>query len=680
MVNKRLDSRQSICRDLLDQIGTSVDTQIDDSMVAINNELTMPLRLTASAIADRVVNVGNIIVTDPITYRNRTHPHIGGVVPIFTSGIITLPATTGGNITFSTIGSTPVILNCVTSAYVKVLIYLDSAGNLGAVVGDQTVNEADALVPNFVRKAHNIGYILIHNTGGTIDNITNSKIYQFVSGNTNSDIDLEGEFTIANNQVSPANIADFVLDTTKTENVIVDYSVVRKNIDDFITGFNSIVHTIAIDGSGNIVVGGHFTTYNGSPCPARLCRLLPDGTLDTTFNTGGAGFNSTVRAIAIDGSGNILVGGDFTTYNGVACPNFLCRLNSNGSLDGAFNIGGVGFNSTVRAIAIDGSGNILVGGDFTTYNGVFCPNRFCRILSTGALDIEFNYAGLGFNAPVYSIVIDGSGRFVVGGAFSTFNGGSCPRGICRLVSAGAALDSSFNSGGSGIDAEVRSIVLDGSGNIIIGGSFGTYNGNGACPNYFCKINASNGSLDTSFNYNNDGFNDWVYTIAIDANSDFIIGGKFTSYNSDSNCPDRLCKINSDGTLNTSFNYGTGTRGFSIGDVRAIVIDSNGDLIVGGGFYSLYSGQSHTPTCFCKILEAGDTFELWYLTTYYYKEIGEFYVQYDDDTAIWTIDGETFTGSDAGVDFSMSGNQLQYTSSNITGDILTSTMKYSVKYL
>ena len=78
-----------------------------------------------------------------------------------------------------------------------------------------------------------------------------------------------------------------------------------------------------------------------------------------TFDIG-TGFDNTVRVIDIQPDGKILVGGDFTKYNGTS-RNRIVRLNSNGSIDTSFNIG-TGFNDDVWTIDIQPDGKILVGG------------------------------------------------------------------------------------------------------------------------------------------------------------------------------------------------------------------------------------------------------------------------------------------------------------------------------
>ena len=100
-----------------------------------------------------------------------------------------------------------------------------------------------------------------------------------------------------------------------------------------------------------------------------------------SFNIG-TGFNNTVRVINIQPDGKILVGGGFSTYNGTT-RNRIIRLNSNGSIDTSFNIG-TGFNGNVFTIDIQPDGKILVGGDFTTYNGT-TSNRIIRLNPNGSI-------------------------------------------------------------------------------------------------------------------------------------------------------------------------------------------------------------------------------------------------------------------------------------------------------
>ena len=71
--------------------------------------------------------------------------------------------------------------------------------------------------------------------------------------------------------------------------------------------------------------------------------------------------------IAVQRDGKVLVAGDFTTINGVA-QNRIARLNLDGSVDSTFAVG-TGFNGAARWVLVEPSGKVIVGGEFLGYNG-----------------------------------------------------------------------------------------------------------------------------------------------------------------------------------------------------------------------------------------------------------------------------------------------------------------------
>src|SRR5947207_12290137 len=94
--------------------------------------------------------------------------------------------------------------------------------------------------------------------------------------------------------------------------------------------------------------------------------MKTNGTVDATFAPG-TGANGAVNAVALQSDGKVLIGGDFTSVNGVALFH-IARLNTNGTVDGTFNPG-AGANGSVNAIAVTSTGSILIGGVFTSVNG-----------------------------------------------------------------------------------------------------------------------------------------------------------------------------------------------------------------------------------------------------------------------------------------------------------------------
>src|SRR3989338_7889030 len=99
------------------------------------------------------------------------------------------------------------------------------------------------------------------------------------------------------------------------------------------------------------------------------------GDLDTAFNTG-SGANASVQSLALQTDGKILVGGGFTTFNGLPRRK-IARLNADGSLDMSFDPG-LGANVTIYSMALQGDGKILIGGWFTAFGGI-PPNQIADL-------------------------------------------------------------------------------------------------------------------------------------------------------------------------------------------------------------------------------------------------------------------------------------------------------------
>src|SRR5207247_1600443 len=101
--------------------------------------------------------------------------------------------------------------------------------------------------------------------------------------------------------------------------------------------------------------------------------------------------------VAVHQNGKIALGGDFSMFDGVA-RNYFARLRSNGTLDVLFNIGS-GANAPIQTAAIQANSAVIIGGDFTTINGI-SRGRIARIHG----DEKSNIPSVEFGAPVFTVV------------------------------------------------------------------------------------------------------------------------------------------------------------------------------------------------------------------------------------------------------------------------------------
>lgn len=347
------------------------------------------------------------------------------------------------------------------------------------------------------------------------------------------------------------------------------------------TGFNLTVNALVTPpgGAGDVYVGGHFTTYNGSPSN-RLTHLNADGSKRNGFAQGG-GFDHFVRSIApaIDDSNDIYIAGDFTTYKGAESPRII-RLNNDGTRDKAFSAGtGFDFRVHVVAPALDGSGDVYAGGRFLNYNGT-SSNRIIRLNSDGSVDAGFE-TGSGFNSDVYAIAPAADGTVYVGGAFANYDGTTI-NSLVRLNSDGT-IDNTFATG-TGFNGDVFSIATDSAGDVYAAGSFTEYNG--TTHSRIIRLN-SDGSPDTGFNTGS-GFNSsaLAMTLSTDGSGDIYIGGYFTNFNSLSR--HRIIRLNSDGSVDDGFFTGIGSN--RAVHALAIAQDGSGDIYLGGNMIS-YNGTT-----------------------------------------------------------------------------------------
>lgn len=340
------------------------------------------------------------------------------------------------------------------------------------------------------------------------------------------------------------------------------------------TGFNQKVNVINTQLENKILVGGEFNAYNGVS-QRLLSKLNNDGSLDENFNINGIGPDSAINDLKIHTNNKILIAGQFNNFNGTTSRKII-RIHEDGSIDTEFNIGN-GFEGVmITNLAIQSDSKIIVSGLFNSFNGYNSKN-IARLNADGSFDNSFT-VGSGANNTINKSIIQSDGKIIAIGSFTNFNGINANR-IIRLHTDGS-IDNTFNAG-IGANSSILDIELQNDNKIIIVGFFTSYNGIGV--NKIARLN-SDGSLDTTFN-SGSGANQTISTVEILSDGKIMIGGFFNLYN---NILARgIAKLNIDGSLDTTFNSGTGFRpSVNIASpVNTIAIDQNGKILIGGGFKS-----------------------------------------------------------------------------------------------
>ncbi len=181
---------------------------------------------------------------------------------------------------------------------------------------------------------------------------------------------------------------------------------------------------------GSVVISSVFELTTGSRTmpQAYLMRALPDGSFDPTYTPQ---LNQSANLLAIQPDGKLLLGGRFTTVNGLSRPS-LARLNLDGTLDRSFDPG-TGPDNTPHRIRVALDGRIYVAGEFKQFNGR--PSLgLVRLLPDGSPDPTFS--GLQSIGYVDDLTLLPDGDILVAGSFVNVNGRN-DRNLARLHADGS---------------------------------------------------------------------------------------------------------------------------------------------------------------------------------------------------------------------------------------------------
>ena len=385
----------------------------------------------------------------------------------------------------------------------------------------------------------------------------------------------------------------------------------------------TIVTSVAIQSDGKIVVGG------SNPGGAALARLNPNGTLDSSFGTGGIVNNTfeadgPVMAVAIQPDGRIVA------YASGFLGASVGRFNTDGSVDTSFGTGGFAVSKSLNSgpgilsvMALQADGKIVVTG----------AGLIGRYTNTGQLDTTFGNAGSGIAAltstVATAIAVQSDGKILVttGVAPPTelFGSPYLPTqqaGAIARYNTNGSLDTNFGiSGQSACVASAAAIAIQSNGKIVVAGTIPSalltvlgIDGITFAANQtgfgVVRYN-TNGSVDTSFNPGIGigsgggaiaGFGSSfpagaAFAVAIQSNGEIVVAGQAGGGNQQFNSSSfALARFTTTGQLDTNF----GTNGKVITTlsqdplsfISALVLQSDGKIVAAGNTGDPVQGGSY----------------------------------------------------------------------------------------
>lgn len=317
---------------------------------------------------------------------------------------------------------------------------------------------------------------------------------------------------------------------------------------------------------GKLLVGGNFTTANGVAMPC-LARLLPTGQLDPSFTLAPGGFNGAVTSIQVQPDGRIMVGGDFTSYGGVACAH-LARLLSTGTLDTSFQAA-ISPTSSFAGFAVQPDGKVVVNAiSLSTREGLF------RLLADGGRDNTFatsTYSYLALNPQSdHHVVVQPSGSILLAGSFRQANGQDCP-GLVRVLPTGA-LDPAapYHTAWQGV---VTALCARTDGSTLVCGAFTVLNHQAAGMG---QVAVTGQVASYPLPVENTGV---IATVLPLDQGRLLVGGRFSSINGVA--AQNLAFLRANGTVDLA---ATQALPQLDGAVRALALGAQGTMYVGGEFY------------------------------------------------------------------------------------------------
>jgi uncharacterized delta-60 repeat protein len=365
---------------------------------------------------------------------------------------------------------------------------------------------------------------------------------------------------------------------------------------------------LAVQADGRVWASGVIEPYcnNYSTVSRALLRLNPDGSLDLSSQPAAIADDS-IGALAVEANGNVLIGGSFRAVNGVSRDG-LARLFADHDTHGGvayaatdYHLGEDGQNATITVQRLGNSQGAFTvdyttandtaeaGADFAAQSGTlqFAPLEFSKTITIPIYD----HLSVSPDKQ-FQVVLSHPSDGVV------LNAGPSTEAVTiHDAERPGSVDFRFHPQIPFLGGAARTAVQR-DGKVLVSGLF-THPISGFRTSVL-RLN-TDGTIDNAFElhvtpYTYLGAQDSpVLAIAQQTDDKIVIGGAFRNpfqgFDSeiashliqssvDVESPNGIARVNTDGTLDESFNPGTGVSG---GAVRALAIQPNGKILIGGDF-------------------------------------------------------------------------------------------------
>jgi uncharacterized delta-60 repeat protein len=343
---------------------------------------------------------------------------------------------------------------------------------------------------------------------------------------------------------------------------------------------------VVTDANGNVIVAG-YTTEQNAGYDILVIKYSAAGLALWTNRYSGYGYSQdTPYSLAVDGTGNVLVAG--------RCENSLSQLGyltikysaSGLPLWTNYYNGSASFDDYLYAMAVDGSGNVVVTGSACDASGI-SGYATIKYSSTGVPVWTNRYSeSVLWSASANAIAVDGNGNVIVTGNAPRSSSSTNDYVTIKYSAAGVALlTNRYNGPGDG-DDYAEAVAVYANGDFVVTGY--SYNASGSGDYATIKYSSAGVPLWTNRYNGPANYQDFASAVAIAGNGNIFVTGNSSS---GSSFYDYATIAYSGAGIALWTNRYSGP-GYSNSRPTGMVLDGSGNILVTGYSYTNYNDANY----------------------------------------------------------------------------------------